>query len=134
MKFNISSILASIGIFCVYIFSMYLWYSARQSGSIFILLGPYIVQGLAIALVIFKTGSKSVFLTILSVVVGFAAVTALVHLIAGYFYVAVDWSGVHNFPLVFSVQFVISAIVALFVWVVFFIASCIYNKRKKYSS
>jgi len=94
------------------------------------LLGPYIMQGIAIALAIYKAKSRSIFLMILCIVTGFAVVTALTHLIAGHFYTAVDWSGVHNFPLVFFVQFVISAITAMFVWIAFLITNKIFNKRK----
>lgn len=129
MKFNISSIYISVGIFCFYIFSLYLWYAARQ-GAIFVLLGPYVVQILANMLAIYMVGLRSAFLIVPCIAVCFAVATAFAHLIAGYFHVAIDWSGVRNFPLIFLVQLFISAIIAVLVWIVFFIANYISNKRR----
>ncbi len=86
------------------------------------------MQGSAIALIIRKIGLRSIFLVIPCVVVCFAVIAAFVHLISGYFYVAIDWPGARNFPLVFFVQLVISVIIALSVWIVFFVVNNISSR------
>lgn len=130
MKKKHSAVLAFVVVFFVYNLCLYLWYSTIHGRSSLVSLGPFIVQALAIGLTIYIAGSRFAPLSLVFVVVSFAAATAFAHLLAGYFGITVDWAGLPNFHLVLFVQLVISTFIALCVWMLFRAAVYFFGKNK----
>jgi len=112
-----SSYLAFAAIFLCYIFSLYVWYVSKFDRPFLISWGPYFLQALAYAITIFFSNSKIVPLLLVLLGVCFAALTTLIHFVAGYWGLASDFVGMGNIPFIFYIQFMISMLIITGVWI-----------------
>lgn len=107
-----------LGLFFVYLLSLYVWYSTTHGRSFFVAISPYLVQAIVVGhvLKIARSSLAPLFLFLNALI--FSLTAAIFHLVAGDTGVAVDWPGLANFHLVFFVQFFISISISVFIWLI----------------